>query len=254
MVGAFRKHGMPELRVALGLFSRYRASRCSEDRRSETWYSKEKNDYRLCRNYLEFNVCNWAIPAEDTNRYCVSCRLNQMIPNLSVPGNQAAWAKFESAKRRLNYTLLALGLPVSSKAEDPTGGVSYEFKANVPGAPVLTGHDNGTITINLAEADDAERERRRLALGEPYRTILGHFRHEIGHYYWDRLFQDEQSREQFRAVFGDERLDYGTALEAHYQSGAPTGWEERFISAYASSHPWEDWAETFGTRSHNRHA
>ncbi|MBV8814162.1 MAG: putative zinc-binding peptidase [Verrucomicrobia bacterium] len=214
------------------------------------WQSASGVEYRLCRNYAEYNVCNWALPADESNVYCVSCRLNQMIPNLSIPGNQAAWARFESAKRRLNYTLLNLGLPVTGKAEDPTGGVSYHFKADQPDLPVITGHEDGVITINLAEADDAERERRRLALGEPYRTILGHFRHEIGHYYWDRFFRDEPSRQGFRTEFGDERADYAQALKIYYENGAPKAWEQEFISAYATSHPWEDWAETWAHYLH----
>jgi hypothetical protein len=214
------------------------------------WQSSTGGNYRLCRNYIDYNVCNWAVPAGESNAYCVSCRLNQMIPNLSLPGNQAAWAKFESAKRRLNYTLLNLGLAVTSKAENPSDGLFYEFKADVPGTAVLTGHDSGVITINLAEANDAERERRRLVLGEPYRTILGHFRHEIGHYYWDRFFRDEQSRQQFRTVFGDERADYAAALKSYYENGAPKAWGEEFISAYATSHPWEDWAETWAHYLH----
>jgi hypothetical protein len=215
-----------------------------------TWESKTGEYYRHCRNYTEYNVCNWAVSEGESNIYCVSCRLNQMIPDLSVPGNQAAWAKFESAKRRLNYTLLNLGLAVTSKAENPCDGLSYEFKADLPGTPVLTGHDAGVITINLAEANDAERERRRLVLGEPYRTILGHFRHEIGHYYWDRFFRGEQTCQQFRTVFGDERADYAAALKSYYGNGAPNAWEEEFISAYAASHPWEDWAETWAHYLH----
>ena len=39
--------------------------------------------------------------------------------------------------------------------------------------------------------------------------------------------------------------DYAAALSSHYQIGAPAGWEEDFITAYAASHPWEDWAETW---------
>jgi len=217
---------------------------------AQDWESKSGGIYRLCRNYTEHNVCNWAVRADEPEVYCISCRLNQMIPDLRVPGNRAAWAKFESAKRRLNYTLLNLELKVLSKSDDPVGGVSYEFKAEMPGAPVLTGHTSGVITINLAEADDAERERRRLVLGEPYRTILGHFRHEIGHYYWDRFFGDGRTRQQFEAVFGDERADYDAALKSYYDNGPPKGWEQDFISAYASSHPWEDWAETWAHYLH----
>ena len=110
---------------------------------------------------------------------------------------------------------------------------------------VLTGHDDGIIVINVAEADDAERERRRTQMHEPYRTLLGHLRHEIGHYYWDRLVRDSERLAEFRELFGDERLDYAESLKAHYANGAPPDWQERFVSAYASSHPWEDWAETW---------
>ena len=120
-----------------------------------------------------------------------------------------------------------------------------------PGAPsILTGHDNGVITINVAEADDAERERRRLQMHEPYRTLLGHFRHEVGHYYWDRLIKDSPRLEAFRAVFGDERKDYAQALQEYYQQGPPANWQQQFISIYASSHPWEDWAETWANYLH----
>jgi hypothetical protein len=212
---------------------------------TELWESRTGVKNRLCRNYTEYNVCNWAVRVDDGNAYCVSCRLNQTIPDLRVTGNQAAWAKFESAKRRLNYSLLNLGLVVTSKAEDPWAGVSYEFKVALPGAPVITGHADGVITINLAEADDAERERRRLVLREPYRTVLGHFRHEIGHYYWRRFFRDGVRLQEFRSMFGDERVDYNSALKLYYQNGAPPGWERHFISGYATSHPWEDWAETW---------
>ena len=149
----------------------------------QNWQSTKGKHYQLCQNYIEHDVCNWAVPVEDPNPLCVSCRLTRVIPDLSVAGNKMAWAKFEAAKRRLNYSLLGFGLPIPSKVEDPQIGLFYDFLADFPGAPVLTGHDVGLITINIAEADDAERERRRVQLHEPYRTILGHFRHEIGHYY-----------------------------------------------------------------------
>ncbi len=164
------------------------------------WQSTEGANYRLCQNYSVHDVCNWTVPVDDPNPYCISCRLTRVIPDLSVNGNKTAWAKFEAAKRRLNYSLLGFGLPVTSKMEDPQNGVSYEFLADMPDRPVLTGHEFGVITINIAEADDAERERRRMQLHEPYRTILGHFRHEIGHYYWDRFFLSEESLSAFRKV------------------------------------------------------
>ena len=215
----------------------------------------EGRAYRLCPNYSQQNVCNWAVPAADPNPYCLSCRVTRVIPDLSRPGVREGWAKLETAKRRLIYSLLCLDLPLASKSEDPERGLSFEFLAdpdpNTPGAaPVLTGHDNGVITINVAEADDAEREKRRNALKEEYRTLLGHFRHEIGHYYWDRLIQGTDRIEEFRRLFGDEREDYGKALDRHHQQGPPSDWEESFVSAYASTHPWENWAETWAHYLH----
>lgn len=212
----------------------------------------EGKRYRLCANYTANNVCNWAVPADDPNPLCVSCRLTQLIPDLDVPGNKEAWYKVEVAKRRLLYTLMALGLPVVSKSEQPETGLAFEFLADpAPGAPaVLTGHANGLITLNIAEADDAERERRRLQMGEPYRTLLGHFRHEIGHYYWDVLINDGPHQARFRELFGDDREDYGEALKRYYAAGAPADWQQRFISAYATAHPWEDWAETWAHYLH----
>jgi hypothetical protein len=213
----------------------------------------ENKSYRLCDNYVGQNICNWAIPAADNHSLCQSCRLTRVIPNLSQPGNKEAWYKLELAKRRLVYSLLMLGCPVENKYDDPSHGLAYEFLASPddPEAPpILTGHADGVITLNIAEADDVERERRRHDLHEPYRTLLGHFRHEVGHYYWDRLIKDTPRIDQFRERFGDEREDYGQALERHYQQGPPADWQERFVSAYASSHPWEDWAETWAHYLH----
>lgn len=216
----------------------------------ELWQSSRGTRYRLCKNYSIHDVCNWAVPDHDPNPYCISCRLTRLIPDLSVDSNRIAWAKFETAKRRLNYSLLGFGLPVLSKADDPQNGVSYEFLADLPNQPVLTGHEFGVITINVAEADDVERERRRIQLHEPYRTILGHFRHEIGHYYWDRFFVSEETVSAFRNVFGDESQHYAEALKRHYNNSAPAGWQANFISSYATAHPWEDWAETWAHYLH----
>src|SRR4029078_4340878 len=154
-------------------------------------------------------------------------------------------------KRRLVYTLLMLGLPLANRHEDPQGGLAFEFRGNGDSdTPVLTGHDGGIITLNIAEADDPEREKRRQALHEPYRTLLGHFRHEIGHYYWDRLIAGSQRLEAFRVHFGDEREDYAQALQRHYEQGPPPNWQQRFVTTYASSHAWEDWAETWAHYVH----
>ncbi len=212
--------------------------------------------YKLCQNYANEKVCNWALPADDPNVLCLSCRVTRVIPDLNVAGNRLAWYKLEVAKRRLIYTLMALGLPLSSKTHDPRG-VAFEFLADCAsgdGPRVLTGHADGLITLNIAEADDVERERRRLALHEPYRTLLGHFRHEIGHYYWDCLIADGPWLKPFREMFGDERADYSAALRRHYDQGPPADWQNRFISAYSTSHPWEDWAETWAHYLHMKDA
>jgi hypothetical protein len=203
--------------------------------------------YRLCANYVQNNVCNWAVPTTDHDGFCESCRLTQMIPDLSVPGTPDRWYRLELAKRRVIYSLKSLALPIASGGGEARPGLAFQFLADDPAAdsPVLTGHSSGTITVNVAEADDAERERRRCALGEPYRTLLGHLRHETGHYYWDRLVADAGMRERFRATFGDEREDYAASLQRYYQQGPRPDWRDWFVSAYASSHAWEDWAETW---------
>ncbi len=211
--------------------------------------------YRLCRNYEVEKVCNWAVPADDPVPLCLSCRLTRVIPNLTDPSHRVAWMKLEVAKRRLVYSLLHFHLPILNKVFDPKNGLAFDFLADkvTPDAKptsVLTGHDDGLITINIAEADDGEREKRRLQLGEPYRTLLGHFRHEVGHYYWDRLIKDSPLCQEFRKFFGDERADYAQALQRYYKDGPAADWPQRFVSAYASSHPWEDWAESWAHYLH----
>jgi len=209
--------------------------------------------YRLCANYTANNVCNWAVPADDPDPLCRSCRLTSVIPDLAVPGHHEKWYKLEVAKRRLVYTLLALRLPLAPKDDDPEHGLAFEFKADPGNAAVpriLTGHADGVITLNVAEADDAERERVRAHFDEPYRTLVGHFRHESGHYYWDRLVNDTPRLAAFRDLFGDDRADYGAALQRHHDAGPPADWRDRFVSAYASVHPWEDWAETWAHYLH----
>ena len=207
--------------------------------------------YRLCRNYTQFQVCNWAVLSEDPNPLCVSCRLTRVVPDLTSDANRQAWYRLEVAKRRLIFTLLQLRLPIVDREEDPQNGLAFEFKADNPsGEAVMTGHANGLITVNIAEADDAERERRKASLHEPYRTLAGHMRHEVGHYYWDQLIALRNDHERFRATFGDERPDYGQALQNYYAAGPPSDWQNRFISAYSSAHPLEDWAETWAHYLH----
>ncbi len=215
----------------------------------------ESRHYRMCLNYRQEYVCNWMIPAEEGEAFCLACRLNQTIPDLSRPENRTYWQRIESAKRWLIYGLLNLHLPLVNKQQDPEHGLAFAFlSAPDPGAQtdntVMTGHDHGLITLNVAEADDAVREETRLKMHEGYRTLLGHFRHEVGHYYWDRLISAGDQLQPFRTLFGDERVDYDRALQHHYNYATPPDWQERFVSAYASMHPWEDWAESWAHYLH----
>ena len=207
--------------------------------------------YRLCHNKTTYEACNFAVNAGDPNALCVSCRQTRILPDLSVPGNQQRWYRIENAKRRLFYTLAKLQLTLVNPQGGANDGPVFEFLADVPGRPVMTGHCNGVITLNVAEADDDERVRRRIELHEPYRTLLGHLRHESGHFYWDRLIRDGGRVERFRAVFGDESVDYGQSLARHYASGGlPPNWQAAHVTAYATAHPWEDWAETWAHYLH----
>ena len=209
----------------------------------------DREAYRYCDN-ARHGACNWLIAEASPARLCEACGLNRTIPNLSFPKNIERWQKIERAKRYVLRSLLRWRLPHPNKVEDPVSGLAFDFLSEDADEPVLTGHDNGLITLNIAEGDDAERERRRTSLGEPYRTLVGHFRHELGHYYWDRLVRDGGRLSVFRAEFGDESLDYGQALQRHYKAGPPADWADRFISSYASSHPWEDFAETWAHYLH----
>ncbi|MCU0900537.1 MAG: putative zinc-binding peptidase [Cypionkella sp.] len=214
---------------------------------------------RFCRNW-EQSACNWMIPATDgtaadgpeEQEFCLACQHNRTVPDLSDPVQHALWIKTEAAKRRLVYTILRLDLPRPLPASGHPQPLVFDFLADDPDSTtrVLTGHADGVVTIALIEADDAAREERRSQMGEAYRTLLGHFRHEVGHYYWDILVRDGDALDAFRALFGDERADYSAALEQHYQNGAPEGWECHSVSAYATMHPWEDWAETWAHYLH----
>ncbi|MGO4157165.1 zinc-binding metallopeptidase family protein [Cupriavidus sp. YAF13] len=206
--------------------------------------------YKQCQNYAVAGVCNGMIPATSEDVLCESCKLTRTTPCLDTPNNRLYWARLEVAKRRVLYTLTALGLPHVSREAAPEFGLQFDFLEDVGEERVMTGHDNGLITMNIAEADDAHREKTRSLMGEPYRTLLGHFRHEIGHYYFDRLIAGTRWQAPFRERFGDERADYGEALKAHYDKGAQEGWEQNYVSAYAATHPWEDWAETWAHYLH----
>jgi hypothetical protein len=220
----------------------------------ELWRALASPDvlYRFCAN-AGHAACNWLVESTSAETLCLSCRHNRTIPDLTLTDNLTHWQKIEIAKHRLFYSLLRLKLPLPTKTESRENGLAFDFLGELPqpNAPrVMTGHDNGLITIALAEADDAVREKNRVAMHEPYRTLLGHFRHEIGHYYWDRLVRDGGQVDGCRQLFGDDRQDYGQALQNHYANGAPPDWQANFVSHYASSHPWEDFAETWAHYMH----
>lgn len=206
--------------------------------------------YKQCINYMREGVCNWMLPADTGDTLCASCRLTRVIPALSNDKNRLLWKRLEAAKRRLLYALWELRIQPEPKAGNGDAGLAFEFLEDTPGHRVVTGHADGVITINVAEADPAYREHTREQMGEPYRTLLGHFRHESGHFYFDRLVAGTQWLEPFRALFGDERQDYAQCMKKHYENGPPPNWEQTYISSYASSHPWEDWAETWAHYLH----
>jgi hypothetical protein len=224
----------------------------------EQWVAEDGTHYRMCRNTSMYHVCNWLVP-EQNQHWCRACRLNKTIPNLDNPQNLKRWHALEAAKRRLLYSLFSLRLPVIGRNRNPRNGLGFMFLEDTPASvedelgtyqQVTTGHSYGMITINLAEADPASREQMREQMNEPYRTLLGHFRHESGHYYWKRLIRRGAWLNEFRKLFGDERTDYSESLQHYYQSGPAPDWSQHYVSAYASAHPWEDWAETWAHYLH----
>jgi len=198
---------------------------------------------RYCDNAAH-GACNWLVPEGAAVSLCMACACNRTIPNLAEPGRLEAWQEVEQAKKRLAYSLLRFGLPLDGGPE-AAPPLTFDFVAEG-----VTGHINGVITLDVLEADSVERERRRQLFAEPYRSLLGHLRHESGHYYWMLLVERGGAIDAFRATFGDERQDYQGALAAYYASGAPASWSDDYVSAYASSHPWEDWAETWAHYLH----
>lgn len=195
---------------------------------------------QFCANRNNEARCNWTAAGEGT--LCVSCELSEAIPDQQDELGRIAWRRLERAKRHLVYSLLRLQLPVKPRSQPQ--GLGFAFLHEQPGEPVCTGHKDGLITINVSEADNAERERRREALNEPSRTVLGHLRHEVGHYYWMLLVQEEWLA-AVRALFGDETQDYQQALQQHYQRSNDGSWAQQYVSFYAGAHPWEDFAECF---------
>jgi hypothetical protein len=213
-----------------------------------------------CANLQTPASCNWLLPLHESEAgvlLCRACRLNRDVLDLNDPerpDNNVLYGLTELAKRRLVSALLVLGLPVASKvSEDPERGLMFDLlRSPLKGPRVMTGHNNGLITLDLQEADDSSREAVRSAMQEPYRTLLGHFRHEVGHYYWDRLVFGTDWMEGFHELFGDETQDYAASLKRNYEEGPPAQWWLHYVSSYASTHPWEDWAECWAHYLHMR--
>ncbi|MBH0062415.1 putative zinc-binding metallopeptidase [Pseudoalteromonas sp. NZS71] len=241
------------------------------DEQSGLFYKAEAPEvfYKKCDNNAQYHVCNGMvnldtfIPVADKDEVlCFSCRFNETVPDLSIVEHIPLWKKMETAKRRALYTLKSLSLPLNTTIQEPESGLSFDFIADrnvsdhfvspiIGQDVVFTGHDCGHITINLAEADDVARSQAKIAMGERYRTLLGHFRHELGHYYFDQLIANSPKKHALcKQYFGDDELDYQQALDTHYKQGAPANWHETFISEYATMHPYEDWAETWAHYMH----
>ena len=222
----------------------------SEGENNYSNIQNKQEKFRFCKN-AEYGTCNWLIHSNQPGEYCHACELNRVIPALTSDENLKRWKSIETAKHRLVYSLLRLRLPVQKKMGNEETGIAFDFLADTSSKDkVITGHENGVITLNIEEADEAARTRHKLDLGERYRTLLGHFRHEIGHYYWEVLLKNSDALERYRSIFGNEEIDYAAALEEYYKNSAPPDWSERFISPYATSHPWEDWAETWAHYLH----
>lgn len=220
-------------------------------------FAAKTPDHTLCGNRNQIG-CNWICESDESNSLCLSCVHTTKIPNTQNDVHRMRWDRLERAKRRLFYAIIKFQLPLANHADGTRGFLHFELlsdqlgKVDKNGKPVrvMTGHSFGKITININEADDVIREKHRVAMGEPYRTLIGHFRHEVAHYYWDKLVANKPAITGFRQCFGDERADYSKALKAHYKSGPKANWQQSFVSAYAASHPWEDFAETWAHYFH----
>lgn len=216
--------------------------------------AEPQSQVKLCAN-ATLDVCNWLIDLNDTDDFCIACRHNRLIPSTQTPEGVGRWGRISQAQRHLFYSILRWNLPHSDRKQDPDGGLVFDFLEDdvFPDGtvvPAMSGHDEGLIAIRAAEADDATREQARESMHELYRTLLGHLRHQIGHFIWNKLVRDRDRLQGFRAPCGDEQEDYGVAVQRYYANGPVPGWQDSFISADASSHPWEDFAECFAHYLH----
>ncbi len=251
----FENHTCVNCGYFLG-YSSYYNQIVSLDSTLPQWHLNElgNKSYTYCKNHIH-SLCNWLVDAGDHSEFCLACSLNRTIPHLLNTDNLDKWKQIEFAKHRLVYQLLRFRLPVVSKMVDEQQGLCFDFLAkddlSEGSKDIKTGHANGVITLLISEADPVIRERIKQQMSERYRTLLGHFRHEVGHYFWDRLIRDNPTLlQQFRSIFGNESQSYDNALENYYKNGPQVNWQNVFISKYASSHPWEDWAETWSHYLH----
>ena len=212
--------------------------------------------YPICRNGKDYGVCNWIAHPKATEGLCLGCQFNRFIPNLGKPENISRWNVLERAKKRLLFSLMRLGILIKTGHQSPDDGLLFDFLENQssnptdPAKKITTGYLRGVITINVLEAEPVARVEQKVAANEVYRTVLGHMRHESGHYLWSKLEGNSYLTKKFRNLFGEENEDYNEALKTFYQHGARQNWAKDFITHYASSHPLEDWAETWGHYIH----
>ena len=252
----FENQQCDHCKVAVGFVASEKSMSSFQIDSDGIWHSLQADfkhkRFKPCYNYAHYQTCNWLIPANSQEVYCESCLLTHTIPPLDDPQNIVYWQRLEKAKRRFLYLAQRLNMfPRPKKNTEDRYGLWFEFLLQLNGQPVMTGHSYGLITLNASEADVVFRETTRESMGENYRTLLGHFRHESGHYYFDVMQHlHPELLDEFRYYFGDERDDYSAALKRHYEQGPPTNWQTHFISSYATAHPWEDWAETWAHYLH----
>lgn len=239
----------PQCASPLGYVSASRAIRPLRPTAHDAVFETTDGELPLWRCLNAAWGCNWMVPTGSETPWCRSCQLTRGRPDEARPDAVAAWTTAEAAKRRLVYQLDELGLPIDIRSPSAPDGLVFDL-VYLPGEGGITGHLDGVVTLDLAETDDRHRDELRRQLGEPFRTVIGHLRHEVGHYYWQRLVEQAGELANFRRLFGDERTDYQSAVERHYASGTD-GWDPNvFVTSYAASHPLEDWAESFAHYLH----
>ncbi len=245
----FSARHCPACDASLGYLSEQRTIRVLVPTSDPAVYQTDDHDQPLWRCLNSAWGCNWMLPAKSDTTWCRSCQMTRGRPDESRPDAVEAWMNAEGAKRRLVHQLDELALPIEIRSTGAPDGLAFDL-VDLPGQGGITGHLDGVVTLDLAETNDQHREDLRRQLGEPFRTVIGHLRHEIGHHYWGRLVGQTDCLGRFRGLFGDEREDYGEAVERHY-SGGNAEWDRaRFVTAYAASHPLEDFAETFAHYLH----